>query len=64
MGTGVVAGFPVIGLKATLLDGAYHDVRAASLSPPAPCALCPARPPSVRAQLARCRSQARPRGRR
>jgi len=26
MGTGVVAGFPVIGLKATLIDGAYHDV--------------------------------------
>merc|ERR1712241_1579598 len=26
LGTGVVAGFPVLGLKATLVDGAYHDV--------------------------------------
>jgi len=26
LGTGVIAGFPVLGLKATLLDGAYHDV--------------------------------------
>merc|ERR1719298_340797 len=26
MGNGVLAGFPVIGCKATLLDGAYHDV--------------------------------------
>lgn len=26
MGSGVVAGFPVIGIKATLLDGAFHDV--------------------------------------
>ena len=26
LGTGVVAGFPVLGLKATLLDGAYHEV--------------------------------------
>jgi elongation factor G len=26
LGSGVVAGFPVLGLKATLLDGAYHDV--------------------------------------
>ena len=26
LGTGVVAGFPVLGMKATLLDGAYHDV--------------------------------------
>merc|ERR1712070_1216751 len=26
MGNGVLAGFPVIGLKATLIDGAYHDV--------------------------------------
>merc|ERR1712003_236021 len=26
LGTGVVAGFPVLGLKATLIDGAYHDV--------------------------------------
>ena len=27
MGNGVLAGFPVIGCKATLMDGAYHDVR-------------------------------------
>jgi len=26
LGTGVVAGYPILGLKATLLDGAYHDV--------------------------------------
>merc|ERR1719454_1974784 len=26
MGSGVLAGFPVIGVKATLTDGAYHDV--------------------------------------
>merc|ERR1719324_1283777 len=26
MGSGILAGFPVIGVKATLLDGAYHDV--------------------------------------
>jgi len=26
LGSGVVAGYPVLGLKATLLDGAYHDV--------------------------------------
>jgi elongation factor G len=26
MGNGVLAGFPVIGCKATLMDGAYHDV--------------------------------------
>jgi len=26
MGSGILAGFPVIGCKATLLDGAYHDV--------------------------------------
>merc|ERR1712232_484788 len=26
LGTGVVAGFPVLGMKATLLDGAYHEV--------------------------------------
>jgi hypothetical protein len=32
MGTGVVAGFPVIGLKATLLDGGYHDVDSSVLA--------------------------------
>merc|ERR1719276_254560 len=26
LGTGVVAGYPVLGMKATLVDGAYHDV--------------------------------------
>merc|ERR1712003_602496 len=26
LGQGVVAGFPVLGMKATLTDGAYHDV--------------------------------------
>merc|ERR1712232_82210 len=26
LGQGVVAGFPVVGMKATLTDGAYHDV--------------------------------------
>ena len=26
LGTGVIAGYPVLGLKAKLLDGAYHDV--------------------------------------
>merc|ERR1712157_489917 len=26
LGSGVVAGFPVLGMKARLVDGAYHDV--------------------------------------
>merc|ERR1712232_1214857 len=26
LGSGVVAGFPVLGMRATLIDGAYHDV--------------------------------------
>lgn len=26
LGSGPIAGFPVLGMKATLLDGAYHDV--------------------------------------
>jgi elongation factor G len=26
LGTGVIAGFPVLGMKATLVDGAYHEV--------------------------------------
>ena len=26
LGTGVIAGYPVLGLKATLTDGAYHEV--------------------------------------
>jgi elongation factor G len=26
LGTGVIAGYPVLGMKATLIDGAFHDV--------------------------------------
>src|SRR5208337_1428799 len=26
MGSGILAGFPVVDVKATLIDGAYHDV--------------------------------------
>merc|ERR1712045_710235 len=26
LGSGVIAGYPVLGMKATLIDGAYHDV--------------------------------------
>jgi len=32
LGSGVVAGFPVLGLKATLVDGAYHDVDSSVLA--------------------------------
>lgn len=32
LNTGVIAGFPVIDLKATLLDGAYHDVDSSVLA--------------------------------
>merc|ERR1719161_2466907 len=32
MGNGVLAGFPVIGCKATLMDGAYHDVDSSVLA--------------------------------
>merc|ERR1719298_208788 len=32
MGNGVLAGFPVIGAKATLLDGAFHDVDSSVLA--------------------------------
>jgi len=32
MGNGVLAGFPVQGLKATLVDGAYHDVDSSVLA--------------------------------
>ncbi|USO01037.1 MAG: elongation factor G [Alphaproteobacteria bacterium] len=32
MGSGVIAGFPVIDFKATLLDGAYHDVDSSVLA--------------------------------
>jgi elongation factor G len=32
LGTGVVAGFPVLGLKATLVDGAYHEVDSSTMA--------------------------------
>lgn len=32
LSTGVVAGFPVLGIKATLVDGAYHDVDSSVLA--------------------------------
>lgn len=32
LGAGVVAGFPVLGIKATLVDGAYHDVDSSVLA--------------------------------
>jgi len=32
MGSGTIAGFPVTGVKATLLDGAYHDVDSSVLA--------------------------------
>ena len=32
MGSGVLAGFPVVDLKATLVDGAYHDVDSSVLA--------------------------------
>ncbi|KAJ1476448.1 P-loop containing nucleoside triphosphate hydrolase protein [Baffinella frigidus] len=32
MSNGVVAGFPIIGVKATLIDGAYHDVDSSVLA--------------------------------
>lgn len=32
LSTGVVAGFPVLGLKATLVDGAFHDVDSSVLA--------------------------------
>jgi elongation factor G len=32
LGTGVVAGFPVLGLKATLIDGAYHEVDSSTMA--------------------------------
>merc|ERR1712032_66540 len=32
LGEGVVAGFPVLGMKATLVDGAYHDVDSSVLA--------------------------------
>ncbi len=32
MGSGVLAGFPVVDVKATLIDGAYHDVNSSALA--------------------------------
>jgi elongation factor G len=32
LGSGVLAGFPVVDLKATLVDGAYHDVDSSALA--------------------------------
>jgi len=32
LGNGIVAGFPVLGIKATLLDGAYHEVDSSVLA--------------------------------
>jgi elongation factor G len=32
LGNGVLAGFPVLGIKATLIDGAYHDVDSSPLA--------------------------------
>src|SRR6266567_3953843 len=32
LGAGVLAGFPVVDLKATLIDGAYHDVDSSALA--------------------------------
>ena len=32
LGTGVVAGFPVMGIKATLIDGGYHDIDSSVLA--------------------------------
>merc|ERR1712238_478845 len=32
LGAGVVAGYPVLGMKATLVDGAYHDVNSSVMA--------------------------------
>jgi elongation factor G len=32
LGSGVLAGFPVVDLKVTLIDGAYHDVDSSALT--------------------------------
>ncbi|MEY4714352.1 MAG: elongation factor, partial [Actinomycetota bacterium] len=32
MGSGVLAGYPIVGVKATLLDGAYHDVDSSEMA--------------------------------
>ena len=32
MGSGMLAGFPVVDVKATLIDGAYHDVNSSALA--------------------------------
>jgi elongation factor G len=32
MGSGVLAGYPLVGIKATLLDGAYHEVDSSEMA--------------------------------
>jgi elongation factor G len=32
MGSGVVAGYPIVGIKATLVDGAYHEVDSSEMA--------------------------------
>src|SRR5690606_25512966 len=32
MNTGILAGFPTVGVKATLVDGAYHDVDSSEMA--------------------------------
>ena len=32
LGSGVLAGFPVVDLKVTLIDGKYHDVDSSALA--------------------------------
>lgn len=32
MGSGILAGYPLVGIKATLLDGAYHDVDSSEMA--------------------------------
>src|SRR5690606_15428578 len=32
MGTGVLAGYPLVGIKATLEDGAYHEVDSSEMA--------------------------------
>ena len=32
LGNGVIAGFPVLGIKAVLIDGSYHDVDSSVLA--------------------------------